>query len=349
MYTLIKVSRLNTLNKTLAMNTAHIDHLCDLYALGSALNAPTSVTGGLHHTMWKLDTAKASFAVKQLAADLDANQESVVRHFESTEAVATEFAKQGIPAVHALECRGHFLQVIDGAGYLVYPWVEARALHREAIDLQHVGKVAQVFAALHQVDVNMEGLDGEDASVLKNEQLLALVEFAHSRNSSRASELEQLLPLFGQMIERHAEATRFLAGNTRISHGDMDHKNVLWTENDSPLVIDWESAHRLNPTHEIVLEALDWSGITLDFNEQIFDHFIATYLRAGGVGSFVEVEAAFHCVLGDWLNWLMYNVGRSIDMDDEQQRQIGTEQLDHALATILRLQKWVPRLLAKVH
>lgn len=349
MYTHTKVSRLDALNKTLSTNTAHINQLCDLLALGSPANAPASVTGGLHHTMWKLDTVKSSFAVKQLAADLDATDESVVRHFESTETVAAKFASQGIPAVHALERNGHFLQVMDGIGYLVYPWVDARALHRETIDLQHVGKVAQVFAALHQIDLDMEGLEGEGMSVLEDAQLLALVEFAHSRNSSRASELEQLLPLFGRMIEQHKEATRVLEGNTRISHGDMDHKNVLWTENDSPLVIDWESAHRLNPTHEIVLEALDWSGITLDFNEQIFDHFIATYLRAGGVGSFVEVEAAFHCVLGDWLNWLMYNVGRSIDMDDEQQRQIGTEQLDHALATILRLQKWVPRLLARVH
>ena len=306
------------------------------------------VTGGLHHRMWGLATSEGRFAVKQLAADLDLQLADTVRHFELTENVASQFASRGIPAVAALNKRGRFLHVVDSNGYLVYPWVEASALHREQIDRTHVACVAEMFAAMHQANVEVPGLSGEEYAVMDHETLEVLVSFAHSRNASRVLELEQQLPVFRQIIRKQGNAAAFLAANTRVSHGDLDHKNVLWSPSDQPFIIDWESARRLNPTHEIVLEALDWAGITLDFKEDLFDHIVSVYLRAGGTGELDEVEAAFDCVLGDWLNWLMYNLGRSIDMEDEQQRRIGNEQVDHALATLLRLDRLVPRLLAKL-
>jgi thiamine kinase-like enzyme len=299
--------------------------------------------------MWHLGTTEGLFAVKQLSADLDANDPSTKKHFEATEAVAAEFLSKGIPAIGAIKGQGYYLHIVEDAGYLVYPWVEAKALHREAINSYHVEKVAQIFSEMHSAELNVPGLEDEGFSVMEEQNLITLVQFAHSRNSSRVAELESHLDRFREMISRHGQAVEHLCKRTVISHGDLDHKNVLWTHSDAPLVIDWESARWLNPTHEIVLEALDWSGITLDFNESLFDHLISSYLQAGGIGSFDEVEAALHCVLGDWLNWLMYNVGRSIDMQDAQQRRIGTEQLDHALSTLLRLERLLPRLLSKVN
>ena len=38
------------------------------------------------------------------------------------------FAAGGVPAVAALQHQGEYLQLIDGQGYLVYPWRDARAL-----------------------------------------------------------------------------------------------------------------------------------------------------------------------------------------------------------------------------
>ncbi|MEH6586878.1 MAG: aminoglycoside phosphotransferase family protein [Halioglobus sp.] len=307
-----------------------------------------TVTGGFHHTMWMLDTKVGCFAVKQLSRDIDPGDKKTVLRFETTEAVATQFASSGIPAVCALRFNNQAFQTIDDTGYLVYPWVEATALHREQIDYEHAERVAQIFAQMHSAGVHVPGLQDQEFEVHPEEKIAALVDFAHSRNSSRACELSEHLPLFFQQVARHKKAATFLLNHRVVSHGDLDHKNVLWEKKGDPLLIDWESARRLNPTHEIILEALDWSGITLDFKEGLFNHFISVYLRAGGVGSFDEVEAAFHCVIGDWLNWLMYNVGRSIDLDDAEQRRVGVEQVDLALATLLRLERIVPRLLSKL-
>lgn len=330
-------------------NENHLETLCETLKLGNPLRVPVAVTGGFHHKMWRLDTNKRSFAVKELSGDLNPDDKTTALHFETTEAVATEFASRNIPAVCALRHNNQSLQTIEGSGYLVYPWVEARALHRQQIDFRHVERVAQIFANMHSADVHVPELQEEKFEVHPEEKLTALVEFAHSRNSRRTSELSEHLPLFLQQVSRHERAATFLLDHRVVSHGDLDHKNVLWTERGDPLLIDWESARRLNPTHEIILEALDWSGITLDFSEGMFNHFIAVYLRSGGVGSFDEVEAAFHCVIGDWVNWLMYNVGRSIDLEDDELRRVGAEQVDLALATLLRLERIVPRLLAKLH
>ncbi|TDG15762.1 aminoglycoside phosphotransferase family protein [Seongchinamella unica] len=336
------------MNLPLADNPTHLQQLCDTLQLGFPLSTPEPVSGGLHHSMWRLETAGGCYAIKQLSADLDPRDEPTARHFELSESVAARFSHCDIPAVVALQQEGRYLQLIDASGYLVYPWVEARALHREDIDCRHAEQVAELFAAMHRADLDVPGLAGEEYAVLSEDRLHTLVHFAHRRNSSRAAELERGTSLFLRLINRHEQAAGFLSQHTVVSHGDMDHKNVLWTGDDQPLIIDWESAHRLNPTHEIVLESLDWSGITLDFSEYRFDQMLSAYLRAGGRGSVDEVEAALHCVQGDWLNWLMYNVGRSIDIEDSRQRQIGSEQVDLALATLWRLERLVPGLLARL-
>ncbi|MEP5569194.1 MAG: aminoglycoside phosphotransferase family protein [Halioglobus sp.] len=329
-------------------NQNHLSSLCQTLSLGNPLRGPVTVTGGFHHTMWRLDTNTGSYALKQLSEDFDQNTRCRSIHFEATEAVARKFASIGIPAVSALLHNGEALQSIDEKHYLIYPWVDAKALHREHIDRVHVQEVAELLASMHLADIDIPDLQQQVFEVHQEEKLTTLVEFARSRNSSRAKELSEHLPLFLQQIARQQKAIAYLSAHSVTSHGDMDHKNVLWDSQDKPLIIDWESARKLNPTHEVILEALDWSGITLDFNETLFDEFVRAYLKAGGIGSFDDVEAALHCVIADWVNWLMYNVGRSIDVEHPEQRLVGVEQVDHALATLLRLERIVPRLLARL-
>ena len=68
-----------------------------------------------------------------------------------------------------------------------------------------------------------------------------------------------------------------------MSHGDLDQKNVLWDANDVPILIDWESARRLNPLCEIVNASLDWSGITTShFDEALFTQMLKVYQAESG-------------------------------------------------------------------
>ena len=76
----------------------------------------------------------------------------------------------------------------------------------------------------------------------------------------------------------------------------------------------------------------------------MFDKFILSYTEAGGIIESGVIEASFDCIVGDWLNWLMYNVGRSLDFEDGEQRILGAGQVDLALATVLRLVDLTPGL-----
>jgi hypothetical protein len=111
------------------------------------------------------------------------------------------------------------------------------------------------------------------------------------------------------------------------------------------VVIDWESAHRLNATHETLLVALEWSGITSAFEHALFDQFLAAYRAAGGVIEHEFLQPAFDRIAGNWLDWLLFNVGRSINLADLEQRSLGAQQVELALATLLRLQRLLPGVL----
>ena len=129
-----------------------------------------------------------------------------------------------------------------------------------------------------------------------------------------------------------------------MCHGDLDHKNVLWDTAGAPLVIDWESAQRLNPTYEMFLEALDWGGITAHFETAPFITFVEAYLDAGGTIHSGEIPAVADAIQGTWVEWLLFNIGRAIGLHDPQQRAIGLQQVDLSISTLLRMEKYAPRL-----
>ncbi|PLW70887.1 phosphotransferase [Pseudohalioglobus lutimaris] len=330
-------------------NKDHLDALCDYFALGKRMRPAFSVRGGFHHFMWDVHTANGRYAIKQLAPDTDLDDCDVIRHYETAESVSEAFSRCGVPALHALGAGDNALQVIENCGYLIYPWTNARALRRDEIDVIHIHQIAGIFARMHGAVLKIEGLRSPQSESDPEAKLEVLLKFAQSRNSSRNEDIREHLPLFENILSRAEIASAELSSRKVVSHGDLDHKNVLWDSSQDPLLIDWESTQYVNPAHEVILEALDWSGITLDFKENLFDCFVDQYLSAGGQIHQNEIEAAFACVEGDWVNWLMYNLGRSIDRDDEKQRRIGLEQVDLALVAILHLQRVVPRLLSKLN
>jgi thiamine kinase-like enzyme len=332
----------------LAQNPDHIQYLCYQLELGSPRRELARVYGGFHHKMWRLDTDRGRYAVKQLSADTDCKDPETVNHYNVTEAVAETFYGHGIPAVFALGGIGNYLQVIESAGYLVHPWSDAVALDSTRVSEQHALQIARILAKMHLANIDVAGLKEPQPEVHAEEKIIQLVSRADKGNREIAKALNKHLPSFLTIVDSHSRSHRTLDKHRVVSHGDLDQKNVLWDARGKPALIDWESAQKLNPTFEIVLEALDWSGITSRFDQGLFGRIIAAYKQAGGEIEHDTVKASFQCVLGDWLNWLMYNVGRSIDMEDAEVRLTGAEQVHFSLATILQLQRQIPGLLAMV-
>ena len=330
----------------LAENQGHIARLCTELDLGQPRGRIIPVYGGFHHRMWRLDADAGSFAVKQLSPDTEFSNPAVRGHINHTEAAAAAFAGAGIPAVVAL-CRGErFLHLLDDTGYLVYPWTDAKARGKNDIAQKQAGCVAGIMAKMHRAGVQVPGLPTAQYDTHSEEKIAALVEWAVQRNVRDARELESRLPSMLEVVRLQNDAIRILRKHLVISHGDLDHKNVLWSDSGEPLLIDWESVRWLNPTYELILEALDWSGITGNFSPRSFAGFLGAYRKAGGVVDGEAVDASISCIFGDWLNWLMYNVGRAMDTSSSTEHSVGSEQVDLAFSTLLRMERQLPRLLA---
>lgn len=321
----------------LSDNPAHIRQLCSVLSIGEPQVRPSAVVGGLHHRMWRLETARGIYAVKQLSADTDLSDPETVYRYNSSEAIAEAFAVRGIPAVYAVRRGDDYLQIIDDQGYLVHPWFDGAALDLSQISDMHALAVARILARMHRADIAFAGLEEHEFEMHPEETIVDLVELAAAFGTAHAAALRRELPELLDIVASARVAADVLASHLVISHGDLDQKNVLWSPWGEPALIDWESARRLHPTYEVLLEAFNWSGIGLRFDRALFRAFVAAYKEAGGLVEADAVEASYRRILGDWVYWLMYNVGRSIDQQNEDQRRLGSEQVDFALAALTRL------------
>lgn len=325
-------------------NPAHIHHLCELLELGHPGARPLEVSGGFHHRMWQLETSRGRFAVKQLADDLDMSDAATVDRINATEITARQFSGQGVPALYALAAAQQHLQLIEGLGYLVYPWAEATACSKNGIEQKHALTVAGILAKMHRSNIQVPQLKDLPAMPLTSERVIDLVQLARERNVRESQLLESRLDDLLEAVDLQAPALAVLQRDQVVSHGDLDHKNVLWDGADRPLIIDWESARRLNPTYELLLEALDWGGITANFETRPFVTFLEAYLEAGGKIVANEVLAVADAIQATWVEWLLFNVGRAVGLHDAQQRAVGLSQVDLSVSTLLRMEKYAPRL-----
>lgn len=328
----------------LADNPSHLHQLCTRFELGEARSKPVQVSGGFHHRLWRIETGMGRYAIKQIADDMAMHDAATVQRLNATEVAAQTFANLGIPALTSLSHGGHHLQVLDDTGYLVFPWTDRKARKKNHITDYHAITVAQILAQMHRTNLNIAGLEKLATWPLTPERVYDLLLLAQQRNARDVEYLIQRKADILAVVVLQEAAQSVLAQRETVSHGDLDHKNVLWDYASTPLLIDWESARPINPTYELLMEALDWSGITANFETTPFENFLGAYVETGGIIIAEDIPAAFDAILGAWVNWMLFNVGRAAGMDDMRQRAIGSEQIDLSVGALLRLEKNIPRL-----
>ena len=77
------------------MNKDNLSYLIQHFYLGQPRRIPERVYGGLLHTMWRLDTDKGSYAIKQLSKDIDLKNEHVIKNYELSESIVSRFVALG--------------------------------------------------------------------------------------------------------------------------------------------------------------------------------------------------------------------------------------------------------------
>lgn len=305
---------------------------------------PKRIYGGLLHVMWHLQTDKNIYAVKQLSKDINLSDDHIVENYNLTEHIASQFIQKGIPAVCATEQAGNYLFIIDDVGFLVYPWIVAKALDKDIVSESPALQIAVILARLHEINLQVPEILEPEYDIHTNDNLIALTQRAEEYRCSFSMLLNMHLADLLSANTAYHQAVPVLKKHSVVSHGDLDQKNVLWDKANNPILIDWECARKLNPTYEIVNGSLDWSGITTQFNPELFNKMIQTYKIAGGIINKSDFEASFYGVLGNWINWFAYNIERSCNPIDSEQRLMGIEQVTQVIPTILRINDLIKKL-----
>lgn len=329
------------------MNQEQIKYICDHYSLGALITKPTRVHGGLLHTMWCLRTNKGIYAVKQLSKDININDNKIIQNYELSEQICARFIQEGIPAVGAVKISGHYLAITGSTGFLVYPWVEAKMLYPDLIRESHVVKIAQILAKMHGLNLDESKITEAQFYTHTEQNIVDLFDKVERFNCPFAAELRKNQKNILAANQLYQKAIPILKTHIVVSHGDLDQKNVLWDMNNNPILIDWESACKINPTYDLINTAFYWSGITSNFDKDLFFKMIEAYQKAGGVMNKEHLVAAIHGSFS-WIGWLFYNIERSCVLGESEHKNLGIEQVNQTLGTILRLQMIAPEIIRTI-
>jgi thiamine kinase-like enzyme len=296
--------------------------------------------------MWRLETGRHRFAVKQLSLYTDTHDPGTIQHYNVAERIAETFASCSIPALCALRLNSDYLQIIDQTGYLVYPWSDGVALPRTQIEEKHALKIVRLLADMHRAAIVVPGVRKTRFDPSPTDNIEPLLRRASACNELSEKALTRHVQRFVTINEACNPAALVLRRRLVIGHGDMDQKNVLWNSTGTPKIIDWESARKLNPTYELINMGLDWGGISSNFDANLFGNILSAYRQTGAIIDPEFLQPSFDCILADWLTWLLYIIAVCLDQDDPRQRAIKAEEIDFILPTILRLEHETPQLLA---
>lgn len=329
------------------MNPKHIKALCQHFNLGILYQEPIRVLGGLVHIMWCLNTEKGSYAIKQLSKDVALSNSQVIKNYESSEDIAFIFSQNGIPAVSAIKKLDKHLFIIDETGYLVYPWVEAKALDQHVISEYHALKMAEILAKMHCLNLNNPEITEPKISIHTKEKIIETIEKAQRFNCEFYSDLSKNQENLLAINKAYQQAIPIQHVQPIVCHGDLDQKNVLWDNNNNPIIIDWESACKANSTYDFVNTAFYWSGITTVFDKKIFLKMVEVYQKAGGMLIKEHLVGACYGPFG-WIDWLIYNIERACVQEESESKKMGIYEVNQTLAALLRLQKSMPEIIKTV-
>ena len=121
-----------------------------------------------------------------------------------------------------------------------------------------------------------------------------------------------------------------------ISHRDLDLPNVLWNNDNMPVIIDWETSGWVNPTLEVIDTAWNWSGGKDYFDKNKYKLFLDTYLKEGGILD--DYEIAFKADYKAKLRWFEYNLKRITIFDflDEEEQKLGENEVIRSADEIIK-------------
>lgn len=311
-----------------------IEFFCEAKGLGKVLNI-TKLFGGLMHKMFKVETSKATYAIKVLNPEVMSRSDAY-DNFVVSETISNLAKENGIPVSNALRIDGEFITKFDGNYFMVFEYIDGKTLTDDEITAEHCEKIGEILAEIHSLDYSNLGIDAE---VKEDHFYVDWESFLKNNNFNKMSykdlyikNYKKYYSILKRAVERFNESNKSIA----ICHMDMDPKNVMWS-NGNPIIIDWESASIGNPYRELVEVALSWSGfLTNNFDAEKFKIIVSTYTKKHPFE-----HNRYDIICGNLIGrfgWLDYNLKRSLGIktNDEEEMVLAEKEVIKTIDEINR-------------
>ncbi len=313
----------------------NIEKFCDKFGLGKVTNI-TKISGGLMHKMFKVKTDKGIYCVKVLNPEVMSRKEAY-GNFVVSESVSNLAKKNGIPVSSALDIDGNYLTKLDDMYYMVFDYVEGKALKDDEITALHCKKIGNVLAHIHSLDYKEIGLE---PNIVEYTRLYDWESYINNSNFNKMPYKNVFLKnykKYNSMLKRANERFNASNNNQTICHSDMDPKNVMWN-NDNPIIIDWECAGVANPERELLEDALCWSGfLSNNFSEEKFIAMFKEYSKYRNIEDIAWYDVICGNLVGRF-GWLKYNLERSLGIvsNDEEEMKLAENEVIKTIDEINR-------------
>ncbi|MGI8869781.1 MAG: phosphotransferase [Mycobacteriales bacterium] len=311
--------------------------------------APTSMTlvaQGAMGRIWRLRTATASYAVKELlwtVADPDT---------ESVAAAQVDFCaaaiRAGVLAPHNLQTRGgHYLLALPGRfdGIVVrsYSWVDGSLMvGREAEAAEWLGRT---LAAIERMDVRCSGrnVDPWFVEVPSESHWPALAARAEAAGVIWAARLRDAI---GMLVDLGPHVSAPDPTELVMTHTDLRPQNVLVDDAGHFVLLDWDDAGPLSRDRVVASALVAWHVHDGKTDTEAIRRTLAAYRASGGRARLTDADVFGELIAGS-LNYLNGQAG--IALDDQQGckiRAAANDQVIELLAHPIDLHAFTPILSA---
>lgn len=289
----------------------NIKTLCKTYNLGE-LKSTEKLTGGLMHKMYKVETTKDTYCIKELNSEV-MSRDTAYNNFIISEQISNLANENKLPVSNALLIDNKYLLKQNNNYYMVFKYIEGKTLKDEEITTSHCQKIGKILASIHNLDYTKINLK---ENIIKTSEYYEWKDYIKSPNFNNMSYKELYLTNYNKYYSLLSRAVeRYNDSNTiqTICHCDMDPKNVMWS-NDKPIIIDWESSTMSNPNIELLEVALNWSGfLSNNFNSEKFLSVFKSYFKIRQTKDVDWYSIICGNLIGRF-NWLNYNLKRSLHL-----------------------------------
>ena len=288
--------------------------------LGNKINNIDKVTGGLSHRMYKVETDKGVYAVKELNAGV-MKREKAYSNFLFSEKVTDIVKENGISAIGALKLNNDIMLKIDDSYFMVFEWLEGRILKVEEITEKHCEIIGKMLAEIHNIDFSK--IEDNERKNIGTEYFNwnKYIPFAEEQNKPYIKELKENVELLYELNKNSVEALEYAKNNLVISHTDLDRKNVMW-QDEKAFIIDWEASGYINPTIELIQVALYWSGGDIEnINYNKFEKVIESYKQNYKGNIDKNIDILINADIYGGLAWIEYNLKRSLCIENNYDKE----------------------------